>query len=375
MRPLSSPPSLQADPRKCLLISAPRNTATQLPTTTRERANVAVASTSSSTPQPSSSSPARLPGAPGARTAQAAEERQQLFNEIAPVYDVVSFERRDDTSRFGTCIRLSVRRPHPVSSSFSARLHNQQLNDALSLGLHRVWKRMAVRWSGARRGDRVLDLCCGSGDVARLLASRVGPAGGVVGLDFAREMLLDAEKRSNWRRKKESAREDADDYEEEQEESNEQRRLYSPTTSSSAEIEWVLGDATSLTSFADGSFDAATLAYGLRNVSDPLLALKEARRVLKPGGKIAVLDFNHSESGLVDSIQAAALSAAVVPVARALGVGPQYEYLRPSILAYPTGKELVELAREAGFHGEVRFHEIALGLMGTLVAGTKRRRS
>ena len=234
---------------------------------------------------------------------------------------------------------------------------------------------MAVRWSGAGRGDRALDLCCGSGDVARVLAARVGPAGSVVGLDFAREMLLDAERRSSSskggrRRRQESGSrdseddDDVDDYEEEQCSS-------SPATVTSSEISWVLGDATALP-FPDASFDAATLAYGLRNVSEPLLALKEARRVLKPGGKIAVLDFNHSESSAVDAVQAAALSSAVVPVAKALGVGPQYEYLRPSILAYPTGKELCELAREAGFDGEVRFHEIALGLMGTLVAGRRR---
>ena len=230
---------------------------------------------------------------------------------------------------------------------------------------------MAVRWSGCRSGDRVLDLCCGSGDVARLLARRVGPAGGIVGLDFAREMLLDAEKRSS-KRSSRSKHDEEDEDDDDHVEEGDKKRLYSPARASSSEIDWVLGDATRL-SFKDASFDAATLAYGLRNVSDPLLALKEACRVLKPGGKIAVLDFNHSESVAVDAVQATALSAAVVPVARALGVGPQYEYLRPSILAYPTGRELVELAREAGFDGEVRFHEIALGLMGTLVAGKKRR--
>lgn len=64
-----------------------------------------------------------------------------------------------------------------------------QLNDRLSLGLHRVWKRMAVRWAGARPGSAALDVCCGSGDVAALLAAAVGPAGHVVGLDFAPAMI------------------------------------------------------------------------------------------------------------------------------------------------------------------------------------------
>jgi demethylphylloquinol methyltransferase len=79
------------------------------------------------------------------------EARQKLFNRIAPAYD--------------------------------------ELNDLLSLGQHHVWKRMAVGWSGARDGNTVLDVCCGSGDLAQLLAVAVGPAGSVTGLDFAQNML------------------------------------------------------------------------------------------------------------------------------------------------------------------------------------------
>lgn len=89
-------------------------------------------------------------------------ERQRLFNTIAPVYD--------------------------------------QLNDELSLGLHRVWKRMAVKWSGARTGATALDVCCGSGDLAFRLAEAVGPSGRTVGLDFSANMLEDAARRQAARR-------------------------------------------------------------------------------------------------------------------------------------------------------------------------------
>lgn len=88
-------------------------------------------------------------------------ERQRLFNTIAPVYD--------------------------------------QLNDQLSLGLHRVWKRMTVKWSGAATGGRALDVCCGSGDLAFRLAEAVGPSGSVVGLDFSANMLADAARRQQQR--------------------------------------------------------------------------------------------------------------------------------------------------------------------------------
>jgi demethylmenaquinone methyltransferase/2-methoxy-6-polyprenyl-1,4-benzoquinol methylase len=195
---------------------------------------------------------------------------------------------------------------------------------------------MAVKWARPPRGGAALDVCCGSGDVARLLAAAVGPGGAVVGLDFAPDMLAAA------------------------------AAAVKPTGGGAAPIQWLVGDATALP-FDDASFDAVTVAYGLRNVADPGAALAEAHRVLVPGGRAVVLDFNNSASPIVDGAQALALSALVVPAARAAGLGPEYEYLRPSIKAWWTGGEQEAAARGAGFAAATH-HEIGLGLMGCLVA-------
>ena len=221
-----------------------------------------------------------------------------------------------------------------------------QLNDRLSLGLHRVWKRMAVKWASPPPGGAALDVACGTGDVARLLAVRVGPGGTVVGLDFAPDMLAAAE----------AVTRDAH------------------ASSYAAPIQWIVGDAASLP-FDDASFDSLTIAYGLRNVASPDAALAEAHRVLAPGGRCVVLDFNNAAASnpIADALQTAALSTFVVPAARAAGLGPEYEYLRPSIQAWWTGGEQEAAARKAGFASAV-YHELALGLMGCLVAGKAGRR-
>lgn len=227
------------------------------------------------------------PGAEGAA-------REELFSTISPVYD--------------------------------------ELNDQLSFGMHRVWKRMAVKWSGTAPGCAALDVCCGSGDLALLLAETVGPRGAVTGLDFSAAMLEDAARRPGG---------DA--------------------------ISWIRGDAMDLP-FPDASFDAATMGYGLRNVSDIPKALKELHRVLRPGCRAAILDFNNSDDGLVDAAQGWFLENLVVPAADAKGVGDEYRYLRPSIKAFPRGREQEELALAAGF-ARARHYEIGFGLMGVLVCG------
>jgi SAM-dependent methyltransferase len=146
---------------------------------------------------------------------------------------------------------------------------------------------MAVRWARPPRGGAALDVCCGSGDLALELAAAVGGAGTVVGLDFAQEMLDDA-----------AAREGA-------------AAAARPAArrAAAAPVTWVRGDALALP-FADASFDAATVGYGLRNVSDVPRALAELARVLRPGGTVAVLDFNNAEDGAVDALQARARTRA-----------------------------------------------------------------
>ncbi|BDA47971.1 2-phytyl-1,4-naphtoquinone methyltransferase [Coccomyxa sp. Obi] len=250
-----------------------------------------------------SGSRAGTPGPAGAFVeGQEAEARQQLFGKIAPVYD--------------------------------------QLNNLLSLGQHRIWKRMAVKWSGAHAGHAAVDLCCGSGDLAFILAEAVGPSGQVTGLDFAAEMLQDAD--------------------------NRQMSLPSSSKRRQSRIRWIQGDAQQLP-FQDNSFDAATMGYGLRNVANIPKALRELQRVLKPGAKVAVLDFNNSTNPAVDAIQGWALENVVVPMARSYGLCEEYEYLRPSIKRFPTGSEQVRLAKEAGFTKAVHY-EIGFNLMGVLVA-------
>ncbi len=227
------------------------------------------------------------------QTSPNAEEIQALFNRIAPAYD--------------------------------------QLNDWLSLGQHRVWKQMAVAWSGASAGATCLDVCCGSGDLARLLARRGAQ---VYGLDFSAAQLAVAE----------------------------QHRQASVQPLA---ITWVEGDALNLP-FADSFFDAATMGYGLRNLIDIPRGLSELYRVLKPGARVAILDFHQPDSSLVQQFQQWYLNTIVVPLAESLGLKQEYAYIMPSLDRFPNGAKQVELAHQVGF--TATHYPIASGMMGVLVA-------
>jgi demethylphylloquinol methyltransferase len=209
-----------------------------------------------------------------------------------------------------------------------------RLNNDLSLGIHWVWKQMTVSWSGAKIGDCCLDLCCGSGDIAQLLAKRVGQNGQIYGADFAPAQLENAAKRVG--------------------------KIYLPCA-----INWVEADALRLP-FTDNFFDAATLGYGLRNVVDIPRCLTELHRVLKPGATAAILDFHRPNNRLAASFQRWYLDNIVVPTARRYEMTTEYEYLMPSVEQFPVGDEQVALGQAAGFKVSEHY-SIAGGIMGVLV--------
>jgi demethylphylloquinol methyltransferase len=227
--------------------------------------------------------------------------------------------------------------PNPVQSLFDriAPVYDE-LNQTLSFGQHKIWKQMAVKWCDLQPGDRVLDICCGSGDVALMLAERIGTQGHVTGLDFAAAQLQVAAQR--------------------------QVRLNPRTT---APIDWVQGDALNLPAEAD-RFDGITMSYGLRNITDIPMALQEIRRVLKPSAKAAILDMHRPENPFVRGFQQWYLDNIVVPAAARKGFTDEYEYIAPSLDRFPIGSQQVALATAAGFAAAVHY-PIAQGTMGVLV--------
>ena len=206
------------------------------------------------------------------------------------------------------------------------------MNDLMSMGLHRIWKRLAVFIVGARPGDRVLDLAGGSGDLTRLLARDVGANGEVVILDINRSML-------------EVGRD----------------RLIDRGTAGN--VRFVQADAESLP-FPARSFDLVTMAFGLRNVTRKERALAEMQRVLKPGGTAHVLEFSQVGSPLLSKLYDL-YSFRLLPKIGSLVAKDEasYRYLAESIRMHPGQEALADMMREAGFE-RCRY----LNLMGGIVA-------
>src|SRR5258706_5655218 len=188
------------------------------------------------------------------------------------------------------------------------------VNTVLSLGTDGGWRRRAARETGLKAGGSALDIACGSGKLTAELARIAGPTGRVVGLDFSPEMLAIA-------------------------------RVRHPG------IEFMEGDALSLP-FEDASFDAVTIAFGLRNLSDPVRGLREMLRMVRPGGRAVVLEFVKPPRGLVGSAYRAYLRTVLPAVAGALSGAPSaYRYLSDTVDSYQTPDELRGMAMAAGWSG------------------------
>jgi demethylmenaquinone methyltransferase/2-methoxy-6-polyprenyl-1,4-benzoquinol methylase len=202
------------------------------------------------------------------------------------------------------------------------------MNDLMSAGLHRLWKRFAVNATGVRAGMRVLDLAGGTGDLARLFADKVGPAGEIVLTDINGAMLAagrDKLLNAGW------------------------------------SVPAVQCDAERLP-FPDAHFDCVSIAFGLRNVTRKEVALAEMRRVLKPGGVAAVLEFSRVWQPLAPAYDW--YSFKVIPRIGKLIAGDDasYRYLAESIRMHPDQATLKAIMERAGFD-RVEVHDLAAGVV------------
>jgi len=187
------------------------------------------------------------------------------------------------------------------------------LNDLQSFGLHRLWKRRVVALAGVKPGDRALDLCCGTGDIAFTLARQ---GADITGLDFSEKMLDVA-----------------------------RARLQS-SKSKTQNLKFILGDAGQIP-FPDHSFDAVTMGYGLRNLPSWETGLREMIRVAKPGGRIVVLDFGKPPNALWRKIYFTHLKCSVPLIGLLFcGRADAYAYILESLKHYPAQFAVAEKMRE-----------------------------
>jgi demethylmenaquinone methyltransferase/2-methoxy-6-polyprenyl-1,4-benzoquinol methylase len=220
-------------------------------------------------------------------------------------------------------------RVRSVFDSVAARY--DLMNDLMSGGLHRLWKRFALSQTGLRPGQRALDVASGTGDFGAGLAGQVGREGLAVLTDINREML-----------------------------SRGRDRLIDRGLA--VQVAFVIANAECLP-FPDRSFDCVTIGFGLRNVTDKAAALASMRRVLRPGGRLLVLEFSKPT---VDALRPAydAYSFKIQPRLGELVAGDaaSYRYLAESIRMHPDQETLAAMMREAGFD-EARWHNLAGGIV------------
>lgn len=201
------------------------------------------------------------------------------------------------------------------------------LNSVLSVGIHHSWRTFATRCAALEAGNAVLDVCTGTGDWAVLLRESVGPEGLVVGLDFSMPMLRSGDAKFR-----------------------------------GAGVPRTQGDASRLP-FQTNTFDAVTVAFGIRNVAEVDLAFSEFARVLKPGGRMVCLEFAEPKPGLLHTLYKGYSRHILPKIGNAVsGSSEAYKYLPESVERFRTREQLAQDMRDAGFSA-VRYVDLSLGIV------------
>ncbi len=212
-----------------------------------------------------------------------------------------------------------------------------RINSILSFGVHNAWRKKAVLESGAKPGDRVLDCATGTGDLALEFKKTVGHDGYVLGTDFCQEMIEHAPGKA------------------------EKKQLV---------VEFEVADAMNLP-YDENSFDIASIAFGIRNVDDPLVCLQEMGRVVKPGGRVVVLEFGQPRGLMRMPYQF--YSKHVMPTVGGWISGNRdaYTYLPETSAKFPAGESFLELMEESGSFNEIRSVKLTGGIAFVYIGRVK----
>ena len=266
---------------------------------------------------------------------QSLKHTQAVAQGATPHYDLphgADSQAIGSTTHFGYQTINTEEKAQKVAHVFHSVASKYDLmNDLMSFGIHRLWKRFAINLSGVRRGQHVLDIAGGTGDLAKVFSREVGETGRVVLSDINASMLNVG-----------------------------RERLLNAGCSN---VDFVLANAETLEPFADNSFDLLSISFGLRNVTNKDAALAAMYRVLKPGGRLLILEFSKPKfepfSKLYDLYSFTALPLMGKLVAND---AESYRYLAESIRMHPDQNTLKQMMQQAGF-SNCDFHNLTGGVV------------
>jgi len=238
----------------------------------------------------------------------------------------------NSTTHFGYTDVPVTQKQEKVAEVFHSVAHKYDImNDLMSAGVHRLWKRFTIEMSGARAGQKILDLAGGTGDLAALFAPKVGDKGQVVLADINDSMLKVGRDRML------------------------DRGLLSNISYAQVNAECL--------PFADNTFDCITIAFGLRNVTDKQKALESMFRVLKPGGRLLVLEFSKPVFPWLSKIYDQYSFSLLPKIGKWItGDEDSYQYLAESIRMHPGQDELMKMFADAGF-ADNEYHNLTGGIV------------
>ena len=228
-----------------------------------------------------------------------------------------------------TSDRVMGQDPQFIRSLFASISENyDRANDVMTFGLARLWRRRLVQWSGAHPGDAILDCATGTGDLALEFKKFLGPSSRVVGGDFCEDMLKHAPRKAFDR---------------------------------GLDVEFVVADAMALP-FKDDTFNVTSIAYGIRNVADPVRALREMARVTVPGGTMMVLETGSGQLPVLRTLMRMYFQN-VVPQMGGLVTGHKsaYEYLNRSSGEFPSRHHFVDMIMQTGKFSSVEYRSLMGG--------------